>query len=349
MSSYSSYNSGYYGFAPYVSVGERRAAAAKLVQKAAKSGKPFSPVNIAGRKITTTFWGNAWCKHLESYSDYENRLPRGRTYARNGSVIDLQITKGRIIAKVYGSELYKVTINIAPLSTERWESIKKRCGSAIDSLVDLLKGKLSDGVMQIITDRDHGLFPSPSEIKKDCSCPDSAGLCKHLAAVLYGIGARFDTQPELLFTLRGVDHTELIDAAAAGAAQIGASGTGAEGDATAFTADQLGDVFGIDIDTAAAAAPISTASKKHAAAARKPAARKPAAITRKPAIPALPKVPNPAKPIRVLRKTKPLLPAAAVSSTLKKKRSSAKKVLSASKQKSPKSNFPPSQKNPEPF
>lgn len=267
----------YYGFAPYVPVAERRAKALAAAKKAAKGGAPFSPVEITGRNIATTFWGKAWCQHLESYSDFENRLPRGRTYVRNGSVIDLQITKGKITAQVSGSEIYTETITIKPLTPDRWESIKQKCAGRIDSLVDLLKGKLSDAVMRVITDRDHGLFPAPAEIKKDCSCPDIAGLCKHLAAVLYGVGARLDTQPELLFLLRGVDHRELIAAVAAGATQLAPAGADAGTTAT-LSESQLADVFGIDI---APAAPPPAAAPATPAVSAKPA--KPTRAKKRPA------------------------------------------------------------------
>lgn len=231
-----------FSFRPYVRVADRRAAAAKAAKKAAKTGVAYQPVAIAGRKIATTFWGKAWCDHLESFSDYENRLPRGRTYVRNGSVIHLEISKGCIEAKVSGSSLYSGKFTVTPLAPARWAAIKTACAGRIDSLVGLLQGKLSDPVMRIITDRESGLFPQPSEIKKTCSCPDWADLCKHLAAVLYGVGARLDTQPELLFLLRGVDHLELIDAAVGSSALGGAAGDGA------LAAGDLGDVFGIDID-----------------------------------------------------------------------------------------------------
>lgn len=206
--------SNYGGFRPYVSVATRRANAAKHAQKLAKGGTTLSPVTIGGTKIATSFWGKAWCTHLESFSDYENRLPRGRSCVRNGSVIDLQIAPGKITAQVMGSSLYKETITIAPLEAKRWAAIKAECAGKIDSLVGLLQGRLSDAVMRIITDRERGLFPAPSEIKLGCSCPDWADMCKHVAAVLYGVGARLDAHPELLFVLRGVDYLELISAAA---------------------------------------------------------------------------------------------------------------------------------------
>ena len=238
-------------YRPYVSAAQRRANAVKHAQKLAKKGQTLVPVKIEGRAIARTFWGKAWCEHLESYSDYSNRLPRGRTYVRNGSVIDLQIAPGKITATVMGSEIYRGIITISPLKSNRWKTIKTECAGKIDSLVGLLQGRLSDAVMQVITNRERGLFPSPSEIKLECSCPDWADLCKHHAAVLYGVGARLDAQPELLFVLRGVDHLELI-AAAADAPALAAAGAGVAADA--LDPAQLSDVFGIEIDPAGAEA-----------------------------------------------------------------------------------------------
>src|ERR1035438_6502508 len=201
---------GFYGWRPYVSVAKRRQKAAKEMAKLKKKGHPVSPVVVEGRTIVKTFWGKAWCENLEQYSDYSNRLPRGRTYVRNGSVVDLQITPGAIRAYVSGSELYEVVLQVAPVTKARWKSICNDCAGAIDSLVELLQGTLSKGVMERICRQNQGLFPSPAEIQLSCSCPDWAGMCKHIAAVLYGIGARFDHQPELLFRLRAVDEMELI-------------------------------------------------------------------------------------------------------------------------------------------
>jgi len=251
-----------WGYRPYVSVAERRAKAERHARTRLKKGERLAPVRIEGRTIARTFWGQAWCRHLESFSDYANRLPRGRTYVRNGSVLDLQIEPGKIKAQIMGSRLYHGTVTIAPLAPAQWKAIKAECAGRIDSLVGLLQGRLSDAVMRVITDREKGLFPQPSEIKLACSCPDWADLCKHLAAVLYGVGARLDTHPELLFLLRGVDHLELIGAAADSPA-LTQAGT----DDGAMAADQLSDVFGIDIEPVAkVAAPSEPASAK-----RKPA------------------------------------------------------------------------------
>ena len=270
------------GFRPYVNVATRRATAAQHAQKLAKGGTMLSPVTIAGTKIATSFWGKAWCTHLESYSDFASRLPRGRSYVRNGSVIDLQIAPGKITAQVMGSSLYKETITIAPLEAKRWAAIKAECAGRIDSLVGLLQGRLSDAVMLIITDRERGLFPAPFEIKLGCSCPDWADMCKHVAAALYGVGARLDAHPELLFVLRGVDYLELIS----GAAQAPGLAAGAMAGAGAMGTAELADVFGIEIeDAAAVAAPVAplAVAKPARAGGKKTVSRTPAVKPVRPA------------------------------------------------------------------
>jgi uncharacterized Zn finger protein len=200
----------YYEWRPYVPVAQRRREAAKKLAKLKKKSQSVSPVTIAGRAIVKSFWGKSWCTNLERYSDYENRLPRGRTYVRNGSVFDLQITRGKVAAAVSGSDLYTVTITIAPVPATRWKAICRDCAGTIDSLVELLQGRLSKAVMDRVCREGDGLFPAPKEIKLSCSCPDWAGMCKHVAAVLYGVGARLDEKPALLFALRGVDENQLL-------------------------------------------------------------------------------------------------------------------------------------------
>jgi len=236
--------SGYYDWKPYVSVAERRRRAMKKMDALRKKGVDLQPISIDGREIAKTFWGEAWCDHLESFSDYENRLPRGRTYVRNGSVCHLAIAEGQIEARVSGSELYHVRVQIKKLPPKKWKGIKQRCAGQIGSLLELLQGRLSSHVMGVVTDRQEGLFPLPGEISFGCDCPDWAVMCKHVAAVLYGVGARLDHQPELLFTLRGVDHEELIAADAEAAVSAATSG----GKSKRLAATELSDVFGIDLD-----------------------------------------------------------------------------------------------------
>ena len=246
---------GWWSYRPYVPVAQRRAKAARAAQKLAKGGRTVAPVATNGRTIAATFWGKAWCDNLESYSDFENRLPRGRTYVRNGSVVDLQIEPGKIRALVSGSHLYRIEIEIGPLPAVKWKAIQSECRGQIGSLIELLQGRMSQRVMEIVTRRDSGLFPSPKEIKLACSCPDWAEMCKHVAAVLYGVGNRLDHQPELLFQLRQVDHLELIAAATDSAALVKKSASKKK----TIAGEDLAQVFGIELD---APAPVAKALRK---------------------------------------------------------------------------------------
>lgn len=258
-------------FRPYVSVAERRARALKKMAQLRKKGLAVQPVEIMGRKIAKSFWGEAWCDHLESFSDYANRLPRGRTYVRNGSVCHLAITKGEINAMVNGSTLYKVKIAIQTLKPAKWKDVQKRCAGQIGSLLELLQGRFAKNVMSVVTDREKGLFPMPGEIRLQCSCPDWAVMCKHVAAVLYGVGARLDQQPELLFLLRGVDHEDLVTAPVG----VPAASKGRR----RIAEDALADVFGIEMSPEAA--PSTTPRRKDAKPTKKapktPAKKKPPA------------------------------------------------------------------------
>jgi len=200
----------YFSWRPYVSVAERQRQAQMELTKLAKRGVGAAPVKIEGRTIAQSFWGKSWCENLERYSDFASRLPRGRSYVRNGSVVDLKIEKGEITAMVAGSELYRIRIEVAPVKASRWKAICRDCAGSIDSLVELLQGRLAKGVMERVCSKGDGLFPAPEEIKLSCSCPDWADMCKHVAAALYGVGARLDQKPALLFVLRDVDEKELL-------------------------------------------------------------------------------------------------------------------------------------------
>ncbi|HEY2394825.1 MAG TPA: SWIM zinc finger family protein [Rudaea sp.] len=190
--------------------------------------------------IASSFWGKNWCKHLEGFSDYANRLPRGRSYVRSGAVCHLAISVGCIEAMVSGSSLYRVAVEIRPLKAPLWAAIRQKCSSEIESLLELLQGSVSNQVMRVVTDRTAGLFPQPGEMKFDCSCPDSAKMCKHVAAVLYGTGSRLDLQPQLLFLLRGVDPGDLIGASLSLPAALDPA-------KDRLADDQLSAIFGIDL------------------------------------------------------------------------------------------------------
>ncbi|MBV9183407.1 MAG: SWIM zinc finger family protein [Acidobacteria bacterium] len=202
-----------WGWKAYVSVAQRRLAARRKIEQLKKKGGSPLPVIVEGRAIANTFWGKAWCQNLERYSDFRNRLPRGRTYVRNGSVIDLQVLPGEVRALVSGSDIYAVVVKVTPVSQTRWRSICKDCSGRIDSLIELLEGRFSSAVMERICREKTGLFPTPHEITLSCSCPDWAAMCKHVAAVLYGVGARLDQQPQLLFKLHQLDENELLSKA----------------------------------------------------------------------------------------------------------------------------------------
>jgi uncharacterized Zn finger protein len=222
-------------FPAYISIGERR----RKAERHAGRLKSASPVIIDGRQIAKTFWGKSWCSNLERYSDFANRLPRGRTYVRNRCVVDLQIEARKVRAQVSGSNLYKVEISISPIPKRRWADVCHDCAGAIDSLVELLEGKFSKTTMERLCRQETGLFPVPAEMKFSCSCPDSARMCKHVAAVLYGVGARLDVQPELLFRLRDVDQRDLVTTASRRMTKPTT--------AKLLDSDNLSELFGIEI------------------------------------------------------------------------------------------------------
>ncbi len=279
----------FYEWAPYVPVAERRRKAAGEMAKLAKKGQALSPVVVRGRAIASTAWGKAWCANMESYSDYANRLPRGRTYVRNGSVVDLQITPGMVAARVSGSQVYRTTITVAAVPKPKWQQVCADCAGGIDSLVELLQGRFSKGVMDRLCRQGDGLFPVPKDIRFDCSCPDGAYMCKHVAAVLYGIGARFDSQPELLFTLRQVDAAELLSKAGSGVVTAPVAGE------RTLTGDDVGALFGLEMDEPTAAATARPVKPKAAAKPVRAAARPGAKPSRPSAKPARPGA-KPARP-----------------------------------------------------
>jgi uncharacterized Zn finger protein len=254
----------------YVPATARQGNAALAAFHLKRQGVELQPVQLETRKIAASFWGKAWCDNLERYGDYENRLPRGRTYVRNGSVIDLRIGAGTIDALVSGSEVYTVAVKIAPLPPRSWRALIAECSGRIGSLLDLLQGRFSTAVMELLARAEGGLFPVPKQIEFSCSCPDWAAMCKHVAAVLYGVGARFDAQPELFFTLRQVDSKDLISAAA------GAEGlavTAPRGSAPELADADLSGIFGIELEPHDVV-PRRGARPKPAAPARRSAAKK---------------------------------------------------------------------------
>jgi uncharacterized Zn finger protein len=278
-------------FAPRKSVAERRADAAREMKAAARRGQAMSPVAVTGRKIAHTFWGKAWCDNLERYRDYAYRLERGRSYLRSGSVIHLEIGAGKVSAKVHGSSLYDVAITIDEVKRDHWRAIRRDCAGGIGSRIELLSGRLSEPVMARLCVEHKGLFPAPAAIRFTCSCPDYAVMCKHVAAAMYGIGARLDQAPELLFTLRQVSVDELL---ASAVTELPAAPSAAR----VLANDGLAALFGIELaDATASVRPSATrAAAKPARLAtrsvRPTSAKAPAAHPTKP--PAMATLPAPA-------------------------------------------------------
>lgn len=239
-------------FDPYVPVSERLATGRnKLAKLAKKRGRPVHAVVLSSKQIATSFWGKAWCRHIEAQGDFANRLPRGRTYVRNGSVLDLHISPGKIEAQVAGSSLYSVEITLTRLSAPRWKSIIAACAGRIGSLIALLRGEVSAEVLAVLTDPKDGLFPAPRELTLGCSCPDGARMCKHVAATLYGVASRLDSEPELFFVLRQVEKSELLTGGHA-ADVLSVAGAKAHGSTRTkrIAPNTVASVFGIELDEA---------------------------------------------------------------------------------------------------
>lgn len=247
----------------YVTKAEREQMAQKTLEKLKKKGKAeLAPVIITGRQLAQTWWGKAWNDNLKRYSDYSSRLGRGSSYVRNGAVLDLKIEQGVIKALVQGSvrKPYEVKINIHPLLPEVWEEIRIAGEGKIESLQELIDGKFPPGLSELFTAQGSGLFPAPKEITLRCSCPDWAVMCKHVAAVMYGIGARLDEDPILFFTLRAVDVHDLISKAIQSKTQTMLSKSGTKSRRILEDAD-IGDMFGVEVEAMVPDATINTVKK----------------------------------------------------------------------------------------
>jgi uncharacterized Zn finger protein len=239
----------YWGYPKYVSVGQKMARAEKKLKQLRKKMPDIRPVILAGNSLARTWWAKSWNDNLERYADYDNRIGRGRSYLRHGAVLDLKIAPGKVTALVMGTAAnpYEITITIQPVSASHWQTIKKQCQGQLKSLQDLLAGKFPKSLAEIFFTQDKGLFPPPKAIRFQCSCPDSAFMCKHIAAALYGVGARFDEDPSLFFTLRGVDTGELIADALQDSTDELLNKTRKKTGKVIDDAD-LADLFGIDME-----------------------------------------------------------------------------------------------------
>lgn len=241
----------YYGYPRYVSVGEKRAKARRKLEQLKKKHPGIRPVVIEGNTLVRTWWGKAWNGNLTKYADYTNRVGRGRSYVRHGAVLDLQISSGQVKALVQGSRQspYTVTMKIKPISKAVWTEIRAACEGQLASLQELLEGRFPKGLAELFTAKGSGLFPSPKEIEFKCSCPDWATMCKHVAAVLYGIGTRLDEDPSLFFVLRKMRMDDLITQAVRDKSERLLRQAKKKTSRVIDDAD-LGDVFGIEMEAA---------------------------------------------------------------------------------------------------
>ena len=223
----------------YVRAARRRQTAADFARMLEAEGEILEPAVSRGKAIASSFWGRAWCRAVESWQDYESRLPAGRSLLKNGAVIDLKLSRSLAEARVAADQLYRVRIVFNDAEPEQTDRLRQRCAGKLTSLVDLIEGRLSEEVISLICDPDSGLFPRYGELRTICNCIDDAVLCRHAAAALYAIAPRLDEKPELFFTLRGIDPADFFAAADAVSAAAGN---------TELSAEELSEAFGVDIE-----------------------------------------------------------------------------------------------------
>lgn len=227
---------------------EKAERAERELNKRRRAGEVLEPILPSSKRdLATSFWGQAWNKNLLAYSDYESRMPRGRTYFRGGKVLDLKVETGRVTSLVHGSEIYEIEITIQALPETRWRALVKKCQGQVGGLLELLAGQLSTEIMREVCDLKTGLFPSPKEIKLNCTCPDWASLCKHCAATLYAVGTKLDKDPSLLFLLRDVDPNELAKNTATAVAKLTQATRQSSDRHAAVRGLDLSEIFGIEL------------------------------------------------------------------------------------------------------
>ena len=264
----------YWRFPRYVSVAEKKAKAARKLKKLKKNNPAIQPIVLESSAIAKTWWGKSWNLNLERYADYSNRIGRGRSYVRHGAVLDLQISAGQVKSLVQGSRTkpYTVTVKIKGITKRIWQNMKAACAGKLDSLPELLSGKFPKALGEVFTAQGRGLFPSPQEIGFDCSCPDWAYMCKHVAATLYGIGTRLDDDAGLFFKLRKVKIDDLIQQTLKDqsyklldkAAKMG-TGKIAESELSGMFGIDMEETMDLDLPETTKKAPAKTPVKKSAA------------------------------------------------------------------------------------
>ena len=232
-------------FNDYTSSAELKAKAKKNIAKL-KDAAPVCAHSARG-PICLTWWGKEWCKNLESYAEYENRLPRGRRYVRAGGIIDLKIKDNVAKAKIQssGSGYYNVSVVFKKLRKEDMAKIVARSAQRIDNVDSLLKGDFPEDLKDLFTQEKPGLFPAPDEISFDCDCPDWTSMCKHVAAALYGVGIRIDESPKDFFALRGIDIENFLSGVVEDKVALMLKNVNVKSDRI-ITDGDMAEIFGID-------------------------------------------------------------------------------------------------------
>ena len=175
--------------------------------------KDYGEVKIDGKVISSSWWGQMWCRNIENYSNIRNRLERGRTYIRQNTVKSLSISNNCAESQVQGhsKEPYRVIINIKTIEKSKYDNILNKCENSVDNLESLMTGSFPKEYQQFFTDEEYGLFPKSNEIDYNCTCLDyekNMHMCKHIAATMYAIGNKLDNDPLIFFKLRGIDISE---------------------------------------------------------------------------------------------------------------------------------------------
>jgi len=178
----------------------------------AKPRKPANGIKAQSKKFGQTWWASKWLAALERLVD-SARLGRGRSYARSGQVLNIDITPGRVESRVQGSRPspYQVQIEIKPLSNKEWDKVADAMASQAIFAAKLLAGEMPQDIEEAFKQAGVNLFPaSRGDLKTQCSCPDSSNPCKHIAAVYYLLGEQFDADPFLIFRLRGKSKDDIM-------------------------------------------------------------------------------------------------------------------------------------------
>lgn len=240
------------GFGPYISKAEKIERAEKVkIKLMKKKGVILEPIALESQVIARTWWGKSWNNNLERYADFQYRLGRGRSYVRCGSVIDLKIIANEINALVMGSDSspYTIKVKIDKLDNKSQSSLMEKSRTSLDSMHSLLAGEFPMDLKDEFFKQGTGIFPTPKELHFNCSCPDVAKMCKHVAAAMYGVSARLDQKPELFFLLRGVNIDDFVNTLIEKEREkiLTRAKTKSSRSIVADT-DEISELFGIDVD-----------------------------------------------------------------------------------------------------